>query len=230
MPPTRSDAALAVVILASAKPAVRAAKTELEWARQAKKSIVYVLKVIAKHPKMTAADIILLPDVQQILHVTFQKAGSYTTSQLLRVWQEMGGPSQSEYRDQLIADVIRNTVLASARMHQAITQGDLSTVQGRMYRVAADLARRAGYSVRVAEVRARTERDLLKISTLGKRKMWVSRNDDATCSYCKSLHGLIREVTESFPHDAGGTKLRVYRDLLGPPRHPRCRCKLVPVT
>lgn len=225
----RSDAALAVVILASAKPAARAAQTELEWARQVKRAIHHVMLVISNNPERPLTDILARPDIQQALHMPFQQAGLYTLRQVKKVWEEAAGPEPSEYLSQLYGDVTKNSILSSARMHQALTQGPRASIQGRMNRVGADLARRAGLSVRVAQVRAQTEKDLLKISQQGKQKMWVSRMDESSCSACKALHGSIRPVLVEFSHSAGERSLRVYRDLLGPPRHPNCRCRLVAV-
>jgi hypothetical protein len=201
----------------------------VEWAKQAKRAIDHVLLVIGNNPTQPIQEILARPDIQQALHVPFQEAGAFTLAQVKEVWAAAGGPDQSDYLDQLLTDVYKNTVLAPARMQQAMTQGDSSLIQSRMTKVAADLARRNSYSVRVAEVRARTEKDLLAIAALGQRKMWQSKLDESTCSYCAALHGQIIDVLEPFPADAGGTKLRVYGDLLGPPRHPRCRCRLVPV-
>lgn len=64
------------------------------------------------------------------------------------------------------------------------------------------------------------------------RKVWVANfaqdPERGPCLTCIALHGQVRELHEQFDSAATfGTKaLPVYRDLLGPPRHPSCRCRL----
>ena len=223
---SRQRAALAVVLLAAAQPASHAAQVEQEWLRQAKRAIKHVLVVLKNNPQKPVSDIFSRPDVLQALSQPFQEAAEFTLRHLVAVWEEQGAPS-SGYLDQLIADVMRNSILASSRM-QRVIYADRDSADLSMNKIGADLARRAGLGVRVAEVRSRAERDLLAIAAKGQYKRWVSRLDAATCSECSALHGMVLHVLEEFPADAGGREVRVYRDLLGPPRHPRCRCRLVP--
>lgn len=67
----------------------------------------------------------------------------------------------------------------------------------------------------------------------GVKKVWVANfaqdPERGPCLTCIALHGQVRELHEQFDSAATfGTKaLPVYRDLLGPPRHSRCRCKIV---
>ena len=61
--------------------------------------------------------------------------------------------------------------------------------------------------------------------------MWVSMNDEKTCTHCKSLHGAKVKAGKPFK-----TSLKIYSaqaldgGLTGPPLHPNCRCVVVPVT
>lgn len=60
------------------------------------------------------------------------------------------------------------------------------------------------------------------------RKRWVVTSDKP-CGMCRALDGTSVAVTDEFDRKAntGPEKLRpVYLDLLGPPRHPNCRCQL----
>jgi hypothetical protein len=74
-------------------------------------------------------------------------------------------------------------------------------------------------------------------------KQWRCRHsppDDRTCYWCRALHGMVIPLHASFP--AGGPvdltghghliqPPRVYRGWLkGPPRHPRCRCRIAILT
>ena len=58
------------------------------------------------------------------------------------------------------------------------------------------------------------------------RKLWVANFVNNTpCEFCQALHGTEVGLDEDFPTDLN--KLKIYGDLKGPPRHPRCRCRLL---
>jgi len=225
---SRSDIALSLVLLAKAKPALYASAVETEWAKQAARAIKHLSLVLKNNPGKSVAEILQRPDVQQALHEPFQTAGKYTLGQVQLVWNEAKGPASSEYLDQLMSDVVRTSAVSSSLMQRTINEGDRESIVDRMKKLAASLALRNGLTIRVAEVRAITEHDLLEIAKSHSHKKWVSKNDDSTCSSCHGLHGMVIPILEEFPADVGDRPLHVYKDLLGPPRHPRCRCKLVP--
>lgn len=57
------------------------------------------------------------------------------------------------------------------------------------------------------------------------QKYWVANFEDNTpCPACQRLHGTSVALKEPFQAETG--EPGVYRDLLGPPRHPRCQCRL----
>lgn len=57
------------------------------------------------------------------------------------------------------------------------------------------------------------------------RKLWMANFVNNTpCEQCSALHGTEVGLHEEFP--TGEARLKVYGDLKGPPRHPRCRCYL----
>lgn len=59
-------------------------------------------------------------------------------------------------------------------------------------------------------------------------KRWVATSANP-CGMCAALDGTICAITDEFDHDATHVEadLRpVWRNLLGPPRHPNCRCQL----
>lgn len=224
----RDRAALALVLLAGAKPAAYAAQVETEWAKQVGRAIKHVLLVIKNNPEKNAAEILARPDVQEALTKPVLQAGQFTMSRIFAAWDNENGPTPSNYLDSIVADVMRNTVTAPARLQQVVSM-DLKQTESAMRKVAVDLARRSGLGVRVAEVRASAERDLVSLVEAGHaHKRWVAHLDENTCSHCASLHNMVIPALDSFPADAGERYLRVYQDLLGPPRHPRCRCRLVP--
>lgn len=61
-------------------------------------------------------------------------------------------------------------------------------------------------------------------------KRWVADSTDQ-CPACRALDGVRVELAEEFDAtattDASFTPPKVYLNLLGPPRHPHCRCRLV---
>jgi hypothetical protein len=59
------------------------------------------------------------------------------------------------------------------------------------------------------------------------RKQWVTneRAGSPPCSLCRELNGRIVALSDEFPL-VGNTL--PYVDLLGPPRHPWCRCRIIP--
>jgi hypothetical protein len=60
------------------------------------------------------------------------------------------------------------------------------------------------------------------------RKMWVTNTRAGTpvCPLCLALNGKIARLDTEFRY--GPRQTQPYVDLQGPPRHPFCRCRLVP--
>lgn len=61
-------------------------------------------------------------------------------------------------------------------------------------------------------------------------KVWSANflgNDP--CEHCRALHGTIVGLNDEFPF-LSDTPVKVYLNLQGPPRHPRCRCFLIILT
>lgn len=57
------------------------------------------------------------------------------------------------------------------------------------------------------------------------RKFWVANFENNTpCPACRRLHGTEVGLHEMFRTELG--EPNIYRDLIGPPRHPRCKCRL----
>lgn len=58
-------------------------------------------------------------------------------------------------------------------------------------------------------------------------KVWVANfKDNTPCPICHGLHGTEAPLRSPYPFSAN-SKVKVYRDLMGPPRHPQCRCYIV---
>lgn len=121
----------------------------------------------------------------------------------------------TEYLTSLIADVRRNL-----RDFKLSDRGDTARRRAIL---------RMQHSAGVAAQRGYTDSLISGYSELEDfgyrlRKVWLANfiNNDP-CDYCRSLHGTEVGLHEEFPH---GVDLKVYGNLLGPPRHPRCRCYL----
>ena len=58
------------------------------------------------------------------------------------------------------------------------------------------------------------------------RKVWMANFvNNVPCDHCRALHGTEVGLHEEFPAPTL-RKLKIYHNLIGPPRHPRCRCYL----
>lgn len=58
------------------------------------------------------------------------------------------------------------------------------------------------------------------------RKIWLANFvDNVPCPVCRKLHGTEVGLNDQFRVESG--EPGVYIDLVGPPRHPRCQCKIV---
>lgn len=119
----------------------------------------------------------------------------------------------TEYLQDLLADVRRNL--------RDYKSGALSREQA-IYRMehSAGVASQRGYTDQI--IASYTELEDFGLSI---RKYWVANFVDNTpCPACRRLHGTSVGLHESFRAESG--EPGVYRDLVGPPRHPRCQCAL----
>jgi hypothetical protein len=93
-------------------------------------------------------------------------------------------------------------------------------------------ARRAGLAATTIANRAYTEAQLAAYravrddSDVTVMKVWIANTmlRTAPCAYCMHLHGTAVNVESEFSAPSG---LMVYADLMGPPAHINCRCRLV---
>ena len=90
---------------------------------------------------------------------------------------------------------------------------------------------RIQFSAGVASSRGHTDALLRAANELSRdygfllKKVWRANFLAHTpCELCAGLHGTSVPLGDSFPADS---RLKVYGDLKGPPRHPRCMCWLV---
>lgn len=123
----------------------------------------------------------------------------------------------TEYLQDLLSDVRRNL-----RDYKASAQ----TEKDRRRAVS-----RIEHSAGVAAQRGYTDQTIAAYTELEDfgyqlRKVWVANFiDNVPCPSCTRLHGTQIGLHEMFREESG--EPGVYRDLIGPPRHPRCQCKIV---
>lgn len=131
-------------------------------------------------------------------------------------WRPVGVFNTS-YLLGLIADVRRNLRAYKASPR---TAADRRRAISRIEHSAGVGATR-GYTDAVLE----TNRELRDFGFMV-RKLWLANFEDNTpCVFCQALHGKEVDLDKSFPTDSN--LLKVYGDLKGPPRHPRCKCRIV---
>lgn len=119
----------------------------------------------------------------------------------------------TDYLQDLLSDVRRNL-----RDYKA---GDLTREQA-VSRIqhSAGVASQRGYTDQLIASYTELEDFGLEI-----RKYWVANFvNNVPCPACTRLHGTYVGLHESFKVESGEPE--VYRDLMGPPRHPRCKCAL----
>ncbi|WNN94992.1 hypothetical protein SEA_MAGRITTE_15 [Microbacterium phage Magritte] len=131
-------------------------------------------------------------------------------------WRPVG-VFRTSYLDGLLSDVRRNL-----REYKASDRGDVARRRA-ISRIqhSAGVAATRGYTDAVLESSRELEDFGFRL-----RKLWVANFiNNSPCEFCAALHGTEVGLDEDFPTDVN--KLKIYGDLKGPPRHPRCKCRLV---
>lgn len=124
---------------------------------------------------------------------------------------------RSAYLEGLLADVRRNL-----REYKASDHGDTARRRA-VSRIehSAGVASSRGFT----DAMVRGARELAEDHGFLVRKVWKANFvDHVPCELCAELDGNSVPLGKEFPTD---NRLKVYGDLIGPPRHPRCQCWLV---
>ena len=119
----------------------------------------------------------------------------------------------TEYLSSLIADVRRNL--------RGVKSGALTRDQAisRMQHTVGVAAQR-GYTDQLISAYRELEEFGAQVE-----KYWVANFDNnVPCPACVRLHGTSVGLHENFRIESG--EPGVYKNLIGPPRHPRCKCRL----
>lgn len=131
-------------------------------------------------------------------------------------WRPVG-VFRTRYLDGLVADVRRNL-----RDYKRSDKGAVARIR---------VISRIEHSAGVGATRGYTDAVLTANDELRDfgyllRKLWVANFiGNQPCEFCQELHGKEVDLKEDFPSDT--TELKIYGDLKGPPRHPRCKCRIV---
>ncbi len=138
-----------------------------------------------------------------------------------------GALPQPEIADQLVADFVRGQAEVSAAAGPVTTEAAASELAATLQRRAEIASDAALYNGRSAAMRDTFERAESRMP-VAVHKMWVARFDLATppCPLCVRLHGTHVALGAEFPV-LDTEPLPYGGHLLGPPRHPNCRCHLV---
>jgi hypothetical protein len=206
--------------------------------------------VVQRNPHGDIYDMLSRPDVMRALDRRLGQARSLADGALESTWpgERVAGHL---FRDSLDADIARAYSDAGVALRQAaitafqsvpqpVNGSAASEAAAARFRAAAvrrqasaaawHLGLRNDLTVSVARTRRQGE-DVLAKAPAGMLKQWVSRDDHKVCDWCLALAkaGPI-PIDQEFSY--GGLvglrrPPRVYRDLLCPPRHPRCRCRII---
>lgn len=164
---------------------------------------------------LAAALKVLEPQVRAAYHASAALARAHMANQVdLPGWEPPEEKRTAPYLRALLDDVRRNTrdYLTGPRDDKALRR-----LRQRLQH-SAGVASQRGYTDAMLRAAASLERIGVQV-----RKVWVANFvNNVPCSECRGLHGTEVGLDEQFESNT-----RVYRNLLGPPAHPYCRCILV---
>lgn len=214
------------------------------WDDANKEALTHLNLVRQNNPHKPVEDILKRVDVQSALRAPYEEAAEKSEALLRQAWESAekdsvqkvkgefkllkenwkGYEVDSSLLEDLVGDLHENAKAMRSRYYEALT-GDTKRLEG----ITNDVRNRAVYSLSTGIWGVATQVRESAIDKAGLNKMWVAVLDENTCSHCAGLHGTVLGPWQQFLATAGKTKLKVYRGkLLGPPRHPNCRCMLVP--
>lgn len=220
------------------------------WESAHAEASAHLMLVMKNNPHKTKESILARPDVQSALRHPYEEAAQKTEKLIRSAWKAAeadtvkkvkgefklfggvpwkGHETDTALLEALVEDVHRNAKDMRARYREILTAEHYRS--SRVDGLGKDGALRARYSLTTAIWGCAASVRDSALSKAGLYKQWVAVLDDSTCSECSSLDGMVIKPYKSFPVQAGKLKIKVYknRPLVGPPRHPNCRCVLVGV-
>jgi hypothetical protein len=131
-------------------------------------------------------------------------------------WKPRDDTFSTDYLQSLVADVRSNLREYNASAKDAVAARRLEL---RLELTAVVAAQRGYTDALIASY------DQLVEKGFEVEKTWLnSLVRNVPCRFCKALHGVTIPLHDEFPIQTTGPK--VYVNLQGPPRHPRCQCYL----
>lgn len=215
--PSLLSSALDLLALASHYNAGQAWKSALNDA------IGHVVLVASNNPTKPMSQILKRPDIKEALTWPFARAGAETVAAVREAWLESAGDLLLPEDDltEILANVKKNTVTAPQRLRKAIAKGPRDQLVTRLQKLADDLVRRAEFAVEYSEKRATTLAQL-QTAPESAMKTWRRNPKSNSCKWCIALDGVTIPVGQLFELD----DFPSFQPLIGPPRHPRCQCRL----
>lgn len=226
------------------------------WESATKEASDFVSLVILNNPRKTLAQILVRPDVQEALHIPFEEAGDKTKSIVRDVWSKSAtlgvNAAMRDLGELGFGDFARRTFTNTSTLNRLLKDVDanvsratlqlLDLYEGDKAKVSAvdalgrTLGWRSSLTSDVASGHAFNEAKAWTLETFAKdrgvalKKVWVTRFGPGTCDTCASLHGYEAGFNEAFPESLSwGNAPSVYgKSLNHPPRHPHCRCVVIP--
>lgn len=221
------------------------------WSKAGAEVRDFLLQEIELNPGKSLADLIARPDVQQALTVPFFEASQTTKLGIGGAWnvgQDLGNQHAAEMLEvldkqpvpivdtdgllqNLKDDADMNSITAAEKYVGAISNDPIETKE-QMDKITKDYARRARLGAQTSAQRSHAERIEAELKAAGvKHKIWITSFSPTTCGDCAALHGKVVTTGATFStkaHLGPGKAKPAYGKLLGPPRHPNCRCRLAP--
>lgn len=229
-------------------------QVEAAWDKANKQALAHMNIVLANNPMKDKDALLKRPDVISALEHPYKQAAQISEGIVRAAWLSAeaevlkkvkgefklikedwaGHETDTALLDSLVVDLHANAEAMRARVGEALKNPGSKGTEAAMRGVTSDARNRASYSTSTAVWGVATQVRDSAFAAAGLNKMWVATTlpngqfDGAVCSHCKGLHGMVIGPGEQFPANAGAMKLKVYKGkLLGPPRHPSCRCQIV---
>lgn len=216
------------------------------WEKANAEAAEHLNLVVSNNPAKDPEKIIKRPDVQEAMKAPFLEAAKASEALLKKAWAESekgavkqakaefkligaewkGHESDEALLNDLVGDLYANAKGARTRYEAALRDGATPS-QIEKCNKGAPVRARYTLSVGVWSIAQLVRETACMLAGINRR--WVSRNDANTCKWCKALHGKVVAPGQPFPKGKG---LKTYKNkpLWRPPRHPNCRCVVVPTT
>jgi hypothetical protein len=224
------------------------------WTKASNEGIEHLILVLTNNPLKDVGEVLRRPDVQEALSLPFERLadplGAYLSQQFRAASadsaQRAGGEVEAlgvapklvtidpedAVRKALI-DLQNNAARFRRQVQSALSSPDEGIRQQGVVYAGERAVKNAQLTGEWVIQKAVNDTRVGVLNTSGVKKMWLSNLAPEyvarRCEHCRELHGEIRFVQEEFTRTTGRSYLPVHGgSLFGPPRHPNCRCVIVP--